>query len=182
MVTQVIRILLDLGVFLVLVSFFFGKYLDRLREKISKTDSTPVTKAEVYRIVNEILDNRNPNRNLDDSEVSNEEKNNDTIEDKTEQKDNNVAEYKKSNRKDKHSSKNKKGKPTSIRATGNSKSAKKNSGVAISANEVLSKSDRRKRIIELHNQGMDAEQIVKELKASMGEVRLVIDLNRPDKH
>ena len=119
---------------------------------------------------------------MDDSEVSNEEKNNDTIEDKTEQKDNNVPDHKKSNRKDKHSSKNKKGKPTSIRATGNSKSAKKNSGVAISANEVLSKSDRRKRIIELHNQGMDAEQIVKELKASMGEVRLVIDLNRPDKH
>ena len=95
MVTQVIRILLDLGVFLVLVSFFFGKYLDRLEEKISKTDSTPVTKAEVYRIVNEILDNRNPNRNLDDSEVSNEEKNNDTIEDKTEQKDNNVPDHKK---------------------------------------------------------------------------------------
>ena len=48
----------------------------------------------------------------------------------------------------------------------------------MAANDVLSKSDRREKIIELSKKGMEPAEIAKELKTSIGEVRLVIDLNR----
>ena len=48
----------------------------------------------------------------------------------------------------------------------------------MAANDVLSKSDRREKIIELSKKGMEQAEIAKVLKTSIGEVRLVIDLNR----
>ncbi len=176
MVVQVIRILLDIGVLFILASFIFGKYLDKLEDKLKKTDSSTVTREEVYRIVNEVLETRQKS-----GKTEKEDKRQEPDKQVSEKKENSVKSEENTNKKQKKS--NKKGKketsrPSSIRATGNSKSSKKNSGVVLSANEVLSKSDRRKKIVELHKQGMEPEEIVKELNASIGEVRLVIDLNR----
>ena len=170
MLLQVIRILLDIGVWLLLLSFIFAKYFDKAERK----DEDKLSREDVYDIVNKILENRENKSSIEKkkSEVKSENKPQ-SEESKNENKIDTIKlEHNSGNQNNKK--KNKSSKKNNTK----NKNNVKNSGVVMAANDVLSKSDRREKIIELSKKGMELAEIAKELKTSIGEVRLVIDLNR----